>query len=190
MKNALVILTDNFEEIEAVTPIDLLRRAEVAVTVASRTGSLSVAGRSGIAVTADCLLEAAEEGLYDLFVLPGGPGHKALRADPRVIALAKKHASSGKIVAAICAAPVVLKDAGLLAGRRHTAHTSVAAELPDLLADEDAVVDGNLITSRGAGTSVPFSLTLVETLCGRAKALEVARSICYRGTWATSLPVQ
>jgi 4-methyl-5(b-hydroxyethyl)-thiazole monophosphate biosynthesis len=190
MKSALVILTDNFEEIEAVTPIDLLRRAEVAVTVASRTGSLAVTGRSGIAVTADCLLQAAEGRLYDLLVLPGGPGHKALRADPRVIAVTKAHAEAGKLVGAICAAPVILKDAGLLAERRHTAHHSVAGELPNLIAGEDVVVDGHLVTSRGAGTSAAFALTLTEILCGRGKAEQVARSICYTGAWASPAGAQ
>lgn len=177
---ALVILTDNFEEIEAVTPIDILRRAEVAVTVASRTESRSVTGRSGIALEADCLLDDVGETDYDLVILPGGPGHVALRNDFRVAAIVKAHAARGKLVSAICAAPTVLKDAGLLSGRRFTAHFSVAAELPGLVESEEVVADGNIITSRGAGTSVPFALALVERLCGSEKALKIAHAICYK----------
>jgi protein deglycase len=178
-KTALVILTDNFEEIEAVTPIDILRRAEVAVTVASRTGSPSVKGRSGITIVADCLLDdaLADGKAYDLLVLPGGPGHVALRKDERVLNLVRKQVESGKLIGAICAAPTVLKDAGVLKGRRITAHFSVLEELPNMLQKEDVVIDGTIVTSRGAGTSVPFALSLVEKLCGYEKALKIAHAI-------------
>lgn len=176
-KTALVILTDDFEEIEALTPIDILRRAEVEVTVASRTGSLDLKGRSGIQVRAECLLTDAK-GKFDLIVLPGGPGHKALRRDPRVLELVATQAAEGRYLGAICAAPVVLKDAGVIKGRRITGHFSILEELPNLLEKEDVVTDGNIVTSRGAGTSVPFALALVEILCGYEKALKIAHAIC------------
>jgi 4-methyl-5(b-hydroxyethyl)-thiazole monophosphate biosynthesis len=89
----------------------------------------------------------------------------------------RQHADGGWI-AAICAAPVVLKDAGLLAGRRYTAHSSVAAELPEALLDERVVVDGRLITSRGAGTALDFGLMIIGALLSREKAHEIANSVC------------
>lgn len=178
-KTALVILTDDFEEIEAVTPIDLLRRAGVDVTTASRTGSLAVKGRSGILMSADRSLDdIPSEQFFDLILLPGGVGVGALRNDRRVLGLVRAQAVRGGLLGAICAAPTVFKDADILKGRRVTAHFSVADELPGLLDKEDVVVDGNIITSRGAGTSVPFSLALVEKLCGYEKALKIAHAIC------------
>jgi protein deglycase len=178
-KTALVILSDDFEEIEALTPVDILRRAEVGVTVVSRTGSLEVVGRSGIKVVAECLLgDEAANGPFDLVVLPGGPGHEGLRADPRVLDIVRRQAAEGRYVAAICAAPTVLKDAGVIKGKRITGHFSILEELPHILEKEDVVIDGNVITSRGAGTSVPFALTLVEKLCGYEKALKIAHAIC------------
>ena len=179
-KTALIVLTDNFEEIEAVTPIDILRRAEVEVTIASRTASLTVKGRTGIAIAADCLLEdaLADGKVYDLVLLPGGPGHKALRGDARVIEIVQAQASANRLLGAICAAPTVLKDAGVIEGRRITAHFSVKDELPNILEKEDVVKDGNIITSRGAGTAVPFALAFVEKLCGYERALKIAHAIC------------
>jgi 4-methyl-5(b-hydroxyethyl)-thiazole monophosphate biosynthesis len=110
-------------------------------------------------------------------VLPGGPGVAQLRKDARVLDLARGQLGRGGWVAAICAAPVVLKDAGILDGRRYTAHFSVSAELPDALLAERLVLDGRLVTSRGAGTSLDFSLSLAEQLFSREKASEIARSI-------------
>jgi 4-methyl-5(b-hydroxyethyl)-thiazole monophosphate biosynthesis len=174
----LAILAEGFEEIEAVTPIDLLRRAGAEVTIAALAEGIHVTGRNGMTMHADTTLTAVATREYDCVFLPGGPGVKNLRADLRVPALVRRQYDSGRWVAAICAAPTVLKDAGLLAGRKFTAHFSVADELPNLLADERVVVDGKLITSRGAGTALDFGLGLVEALFSRDKATEVARSVC------------
>jgi 4-methyl-5(b-hydroxyethyl)-thiazole monophosphate biosynthesis len=113
-----------------------------------------------------------------MLLLPGGPGVKHLRADPRVAALVRAHAAADRWLAAICAAPTVLNDAGLLAGRRHTCHTSVLNELPAALMHERVVVDGNIITSRGAGTALDFGLALVEKLVSPEKAREIHTAIC------------
>jgi len=178
-KTALVILSDDFEEIEAFTPVDILRRAEVEVTVASRMDSREVVGRSGIKVVAECLLaDVAADGEFDLVVLPGGPGCAGLRKDSRVLEIVRKQAAEGRLLAAICAAPTVLKDAGVIKGRRITGHFSILEELPNILEKEDVVIDGNIVTSRGAGTSVPFSLALVEKLCGYERALKISHAIC------------
>jgi 4-methyl-5(b-hydroxyethyl)-thiazole monophosphate biosynthesis len=178
MPTVLAILPEGFEELEAVAPIDLLRRAGTEVTVAALGETIHVTGRNALTLHADTTLTAAGETLFDLLFLPGGPGVKHLRADPRVRAAVLRHDRAGRRLAAICAAPTVLHDAGLLEGRRYTAHFSVADELPAILANERVVADGRLLTSRGAGTAIDFGLFLVETLFSPEKSREVARSIC------------
>jgi protein deglycase len=178
MPAALVILPAGFEELEAVAPVDLLRRAGVEVTVASLDGELAVRGRNAMTLLADTTLAATGARLFDLLFLPGGPGVKLLRADPRVRACVLAHHAAGRWLAAICAAPTVLHDAGLLAGRRYTAHFSVADELTAILGHERTVADGRLLTSRGAGTATDFGLLLVEKLISPEKSREIARSVC------------
>ena len=176
-KRVLCLLFPGFEEIETVTPIDLLRRAGVEVVVASLTGEKLVAGRSNISIQADAALADVAEQSFDLLLIPGGPGVKAVRTDGRAAQLARRFAGAGKPVAAICAAPTVLKDAGVLAGKKFTSHSGVAAELPESQLHERVVEDGNIITSRGAATAVDFGLALVRRLCGEAAAAEVAKGI-------------
>jgi 4-methyl-5(b-hydroxyethyl)-thiazole monophosphate biosynthesis len=178
MPTVLAILAEGFEEIEATAPIDLLRRAGVEVTVAALGEGIHVTGRNGLTMHADTTLTNAEGREFDCLFLPGGPGVKHLRADPRVRALVLRQHAAGGWLAAICAAPAVLHDAGLLAGRRYTAHFSVADELPAILAHERVVEDGRLLTSRGAGTALDFGLLLVAKLVSSAKAAEIAQSIC------------
>ena len=178
-KTALIIMPEGVEEVEAITPIDLLRRAGVDVTVASLSPEPRVTGRTNITIATDTSLAAAAPTLHDLVILPGGPGVRHLRASPAVIDVVKRHAAAGKLVAAICAAPTVLKDAGLLERVPHTAHFSVESELPAMRKDEAVVRHGTLITSRGAGTAVPFSLALITALFDEAASRKVAESICY-----------
>lgn len=173
----LCLLTDGFEEIETVTPIDLLRRAGAEVTVAALGADLQATGRCGITIRADARLADLDAAGFDLLLIPGGPGVKALRADGRPAQLARDYAARNRPVAAICAAPAVLADAGLLTGRRFTAHGSMQAELPGALFAERVVEDGLLITSRGAGTALDFGLALVRRLFGEAKAAEISASI-------------
>lgn len=175
--SVLCLLAPGFEEIETIAPVDLLRRAGADLVVASITTDRLLTGRCGIAVQADALLSELGDRAFDLLLLPGGPGVKALRADGRAAHLARTYAAAGKPVAAICAAPTVLADAGLLAGRRFTAHASTHAELPGALAAEPVVEDGALITSRGAGTAIEFGLVLVRRLFGAARAEEIATAI-------------
>lgn len=178
MPSVLVPLADGFEEIEAFAPVDLLRRAGVDVTVASLNETRHATGRSGITAHADVPLSAVREQEFDLVFLPGGAGVKNLRADPRVAEIVRRHHAAGRWLAAICAAPTVLHDCGLLAGRRYTAHFSVADELPAILAEERIVTDGNITTSRGAGTAVEFGLHLVAMLTTADKAKEIGKAIC------------
>ncbi|MBS0662233.1 MAG: DJ-1/PfpI family protein [Verrucomicrobia bacterium] len=181
MPTVLAILAEGFEEIETITPIDLLRRAGIDVTAAALADGIHVTGRCGVTVHADTTLTSvlAPPGrVFDCLFLPGGPGVKHLRADTRVAELVRRQHEGRRWLAAICAAPTVLHDAGLLAGRRYTAHFSVAAELPQILAQERTVADGHILTSRGAGTAVDFGLLLVEKLCSAEKAREVHAAIC------------
>jgi 4-methyl-5(b-hydroxyethyl)-thiazole monophosphate biosynthesis len=178
MPTVLVILAEGFEEIEAITPIDVLRRAGATVTVAALVEGIHTTGKNGITLHADVALSAVETRDFDCVFLPGGPGVKNLRADARVRGVVTRHHQAGKWVAAICAAPTVLNDAGLLAGKKYTAHFSVANELPDIRAQDRTVEDGRILTSRGAGTALDFGLLLVEKLFSREKAQEISRSIC------------
>lgn len=178
MPSVLVILADGFEEIEALAPVDLLRRAEIDVTVASLNENRHATGRSGLTVHADAALSAVPAQAFDLLFLPGGAGVKNLRADPRVRELVLAQHAAGRWLAAICAAPTVLHDCGLLTGKRYTAHFSVANELPAILASERIVTDGKITTSRGAGTAVDFGLHLVALLTSAGKAAEISKAIC------------
>ena len=179
MPTVLTLLADGFEEIEAFAPVDLLRRAGVEVTVATLNDNRHATGRSGITAHGDAALGTVADALFDLVFLPGGAGVKHLRADARVREIVLRHAQAGRWLAAICAAPTVLHDCGLLAGRRYTAHFSVADELPAILAEERVVTDGRITTSRGAGTAVDFGLHLVALLNGEEKAKEISKAICF-----------
>jgi protein deglycase len=177
---ALFIFTDGIEELEAVAPLDILRRSGVHCTSASQTDNLTVTGRNQITLLADSLLDDVLENTYDLLVIPGGPGVTALRKDSRVLKLTQDHANAGKKVAAICAAPTLLHDAGLLENRSYTAHFTVADELLNIIPSSAVVIDGNIITSRGAGTAIEFGLKLAELTVGPDKAKEVADSIHFQ----------
>ena len=179
MPMVLAILPEGFEELEAVAPIDLLRRAGCAVTLAALGPDRRVTGRNQIVLEADTRLADLpdEAPAFDCLFLPGGPGVAALRASSAMRGLILRHHAAGAWLAAICAAPAVLHDAGLLAGRRYTAHPSVARELPAILADERVVRDGLLVTSRGAGTAIDFGLELVSALVSPEKSAEIAAAI-------------
>ncbi len=175
MKRVLCILEKGFEEIETVTPVDLLRRAGVEVVMAGVSSEM-VTGRSGISIKADAMLGEIDLGSFDVLFLPGGPAVMGLRKNAQILELIRQYAAEGKIIAAICAAPLLLKDAGILEGKIFTAHFSTQAELPSTTG-ERVVEDGNFITSRGAGTAMEFGLALIEKLLGKAAAAEVSKAI-------------
>ncbi len=169
MAKVLVPLADGCEELEAVTIIDLLRRAGIEVVVAGLKAGVVKASR-GVQLVPDVTLERALADEYDMVVLPGGmPGASHLKDDVRIIDLLKKMASAGKYTAAICAAPMVLAEAGLLHGKQATGYPGVLDSLADVTLRAEAVVRGGaVLTSRGPGTAMDFALTLVETLTGIA----------------------
>ena len=176
MASVLVPLAQGCEELEAVTVVDLLRRAGIEVITAGLDEQPVHASR-GMVLIADMTLDSALLREFDMIVLPGGlPGADHLRGDQRIIDILKEMAASDRYTAAICAAPQVLADAGLLDGQCATSFpgaldvTAVAA----LQYQEAAVViDGKVITSRGPGTAMDFALTLIETLVGKPTRDEV-----------------
>jgi protein deglycase len=183
MKRALVILSQGFEEMEAVTPIDLLRRAGIEVVSASTGTGLLVEGGRGIRIQADKMLSECLTQAFDMLILPGGPGVAGMRKDARVLDLVRRSHASGTPLAAICAAPLVLADAGVAAGHVLTSFPDAKAELQGQVkaySEERVVLDGKLITSRGAGSSEEFALALIAFLEGPAAALEIRARIVAR----------
>lgn len=179
MATILTILSEGFEELEAVAPIDLWRRAGFKVITASLGSKKLVTGKNGIPIQTDTTLGATgPEAVYDLLFLPGGPGVEHLRNSPEVRELIGRQVAAGKMIAAICAAPLVLKDAGLLVGRKYTAHPTTETELGEIMSQESVVIDGNVITSRGAGTALEFALTVIQALSDDEHAKKVRLSIC------------
>ena len=178
-KKALLILAEGFEEIEAVTPIDLLRRAGIDV-VAAGLGETTVRGAHGIAVGADMTLNSAGD-KYDAIVCPGGmPGTTHLLASDTVLSLVRVFFDAGKICAAICAAPRVLDRAGVLKDRKYTCYPGVEKQIQSgTWVEKDVVRDGNIITSRAPGTAVAFSLAIIDTLLGGDTAGRCAETIVY-----------
>jgi 4-methyl-5(b-hydroxyethyl)-thiazole monophosphate biosynthesis len=174
MASVLVPLAQGCEELEAVTVIDLLRRAGIGVVTAGLDDK-PVRGSRGTVLVPDVTLDEAVRQKYDMIVLPGGqPGADHLNADPRIRGVLKEMVETDRFTAAICAAPKVLAGAGLLEGKRATSFPGVLDAFAGVSYSEDAVVqDGKIITSRGPGTAMDFALVLIENLLGRAKRDEV-----------------
>ncbi len=179
----LTLLGKGFEELELVAPVDLLRRAGVKTVMASTETDLLVAGRNGIRIQADCLLDDCATGDFDLLYIPGGPAVSRLREDPRVLDLVKEFQARSAALAAICAAPTLLAQAGILQGKTVTSFPGVRAEVEPFAAvytENRVESDGNLLTSRGAGTAEEFGLALVERLCGKDKAEAIRLQVVAR----------
>lgn len=180
MATVLVPLAQGCEELEAVTIIDLLRRAQIKVVTAGLTPG-PVEGSRGTRLLPDMDLDEAIKRDYEMIVLPGGqPGATNLEKDPRIIALLKKMSSAKKYTAAICAAPKVLAAAGILEGKRATAYpgTLDVTAFPRVHVEELAVIaDGKVITSRGPGTAMDFALELIGLLAGKEKRDQVEAAL-------------
>ena len=178
MAKALVFLATGFEEIETVTVVDVLKRAGVDVTVAGLAPNVTE-GKHGMKIVPDTSIDDVHVDDFDAVVVPGGnPGYKNLRNDPRVITIVKKAFGSNKLVAAICAGPTVLSDAGVLEGKACTVYPGMDKELEaggGKPKHAIVVVDGNIITSRGPATALPFALKLAEMLAGKQVAEEVSK---------------
>jgi len=182
MSRVLACFTKGVEEIEFIAVVDILRRAGIAVVMASLDGK-SVTGRSNITIMADVALPDVMNEDWDMVVLPGGlPNAHLLRDDANVKAVVERLKSERKSIAAICAAPTALAAYGITKGMRVTSYPACQEEMetlqPSSVYVDDAVVEDDfLTTSRGAGTAVEFALRLVARLCGEDKSEEIRQSI-------------
>ncbi len=163
-------MAPGFEEIETITVVDILRRAGGRVTLAATQQGV-LEGSRGVKVLPDCLLDDAINEDFDMVFLPGGqPGTSNLQADAQVREILEKMHAKQKYIAAICAAPMVLKAVGILENKTFTSHPSVKDKLDGaLFSDSRVVVDGNIITSQSPGTAMEFAFKLVEILFGRER---------------------
>ena len=183
-KKAAVFMADGCEEIEALTVADLCYRAGISLKKISVSGKPQVTSSHKITFLCDSTIEEDDPEQYDMLILPGGiPGTLNLKACERLEKAILSHAADeSKCVAAICAAPSILSDLGLLKGRRAACNPSweeKVAEGGAVIVRESAVRDGNIITSRGFGTAIPFGLKIVEWFRGSEKAEELGRKIVY-----------
>ena len=180
MAHVLTVLADGFEETEAITFIDLLRRAEIKVTILGLS-SLDVTGSHGITLKADALLESFS-GSFDGIILPGGqPGTTNLAQSGTVLRMVRDAHANGLLCAAICAAPGVLGKSGILRDRLATCYPGSEKNLEGaVLSTQNVVEDGNIITSRGVGTAIEFSLRLISYLSGSEISEKVKKAILFQ----------
>ncbi len=178
MGKVAILLAPGFEELEAVTVIDVLRRGGIEVIIAGLQEGPIPSARD-VKIVPDTTLEALNPEEIDLVVLPGGlPGVENLKKDPRVKELLSRIREKGKKCAAICAAPGALAAFGLLEGKRATIYPSLKSELKGAqIEDAPVVVDGDIITSQGPGTAMTFAFKLLETLAGPEQAREIAQQM-------------
>jgi 4-methyl-5(b-hydroxyethyl)-thiazole monophosphate biosynthesis len=178
MKKALVPVANGFEEIEAVSIIDILRRGRIHVVVAG-VGGRTLVGSRQIAIVAERGIEEVSGDEFDLICLPGGmPGTTGLAKSEVLGEMLVKQNDAGRLIGAICAAPTVLEKHGLLDGKKFTSHFSVKSKIEGGEYSEDrVVVDGNIVTSQGAGTALEFTLRLVEILEGEERAGKIAHAV-------------
>jgi 4-methyl-5(b-hydroxyethyl)-thiazole monophosphate biosynthesis len=173
MSTVLIPLAQGCEELEAITLIDILRRAGIKVITTSLSNSLHITASRGVGLTADTCLSAISSDTCDMVILPGGqPGTDNLNANDDIHALIKRHYQSGKAIAAICAAPLVLAHAGLLDNKITTCFPGslLTTQWPDItISTQPIVIDGNILTAQGPGTAMDFALVIIEYLCDRAQ---------------------
>ncbi|MGN0334507.1 MAG: DJ-1 family glyoxalase III [Lachnospiraceae bacterium] len=181
MSKVYVFLAEGFEEVEALSPVDVLKRAGVETELVSVTGSGAVTGSHGITIMADRLFEEADFGDADVLILPGGmPGTLNLEAHEGLVSLLKTHYAESKKIAAICAAPSILGKLGILEGRRATCYPGFEDRLLGAQICEDKVVtDGNITTARGMGAGIAFGLALAAQLTDRETAERIKKGIIY-----------
>jgi protein deglycase len=182
MKNAWVFLADGFEEVEAIFPIDALRRAGVEVSIVAAKGKEAVSSR-GIRVVCDITAtDVKAKSLPDCVVLPGGlPGSRNLAANPIVEDVVRRMFAEGRLVGAICAAPALaLGSWGLLKGKTYTCYPGEDADLASKGTGKRLEIDGNLVTAKAAGVAEEFALALVARLCGEEAGKKVAAQIFAR----------
>ncbi|RRD41092.1 DJ-1/PfpI family protein [Leptotrichia sp. OH3620_COT-345] len=183
-KNIKVLLffVEGFEELEAMAPVDLLRRAGIEVDTVSITQDKHVISSRKITVLADKIIDDVDFEEYKMLVLPGGPGTDNYMKSKKLLEKVKEF-SERKKVAAICAAPTILSRLGILKGKKAICFPSCEEEIVEkgaVLTKENVVTDGNIITSRGAGTAIDFALEIIRELEGKEKSQKIAKQIVYK----------
>lgn len=186
MKKIAILAVPGFEEIELAAPLDILRRLNMEVLLAG-VQSDKVTGAHGLALTTDSMLDKLHADKLDALILPGGAGAQILRDTPEVIHLVKKMHAAGKLVAAICAAPIVLAKAGLVKDKRVTSYPApdVYRELTEagahIVKDENVVLEGNMLTANGPGASMLFGYSIGEYLGEDLQVAQLKEQMCYTG---------
>lgn len=182
MNRVGIFLADGFEEIEGLTVVDVLRRAGIEIDMISIMSGKEVTGSHNIVILADKLFEEIESKDYDMLVLPGGmPGTKNLGAHEGLTNLLKQFAKEKKNISAICAAPSVLGDHGILNGKNAVCYPGFEERLEGAIVKADnVVIDGNIITSKGMGTAIDFGLAIIEVILNKETAQKIQSSICYK----------
>ena len=179
MKKIMVMFAEGNEEVEALTPVDLFRRVGEHVDIVSVTDDLIITSSHGVDIMATTTLEKLKKEEYDAIIIPGGlTGATSLKDNERVLDLIRYMNESGKVVAAICAGPIVLEAAGVLKGKNITSYPGFEKSFEDAHYHEDTVViDGNIVTSRGPATAMQFGAALVEKLCGAETADKLRKQL-------------
>lgn len=181
MSKVFVFLADGFEEVEGLAVVDLLRRAGIETTMISVSDTVEILGAHGIVVSADKVFDEVGFEDVDMLILPGGTtGVKNLKKHEELCELLKTFHNNEKMIGAICAAPTLLNKLGILDGKTATCYKSLAEELTNAnYVNQKVVVDGNVITSQGFGTSIDFGLAIVEHFCGRDAMLSLKDTVMY-----------
>lgn len=180
MAKVHIFLTDGFEEIEGLMVVDLLRRAGITINMVSVTDSLYITGSHGIQVKADILFDDINENV-DMLILPGGPGTKNLGGHKGLVKLLLRYNLENKMIAAICAAPGVLGQNGILKDKKATCFPGHEAELKGAVySNEKVACDKNIITSKGLGTALDFALAIIEHFDGADAANNIQKSVQYK----------
>ena len=182
MARIALMFANGTEEVEALTVVDLVRRAGIDCSIVSVTGKREALSSHNVLITADETIEEHDFSKDDMLVFPGGmPGTNNVEAHPLVQKAIKEAAAADKYLAAICAAPKILAHAGLLKGRKAGIYPGMEAELEGSKVSYDSVsVDGKFITSRGLGTAIDFGLKIIETLTDKETADKIAKAVVYR----------
>lgn len=183
MKKVILFLAEGFEEVEALTVVDYLRRKNINVDTVSITEDNKVKGAHEIVVLADKIINDIKDiDDYDAVIIPGGlPGATNLRDNDKVIDVVKKVNENGKLISAICAGPIVLERAGVINGKNVTSYPGFEDDLKNgIYIEKNVVRDGNIITARGPALAVDFAIEIIRYLLGEEKAEELKKDILYK----------
>ncbi len=168
--NLCVLFSDGVEEIEFITPVDILRRCQQNVVLVSSKNNLSITGAHGISLLADTTISQINHENFDALIIPGGPSAFVMKDDTNVINLVQRFYQANKWISAICAAPIILHKTGILRDKKYCAHPCVHEELSTVDTTSHVVVDKPIITAAGPGVATEFALEIISQLLGEAMA--------------------